>query len=232
MSTGPIALVGSGEYLPVMQDVEAALLAGRAPKYVQIPTAAAPEGEKSLNYWVDLGIRQAERIGVSAVPVVVENRADANSPELAQLVKDAGLIYLSGGNPAFLANTLRDSLVWNAIYDAWQNGAALAGCSAGAMALADHIPGLRLTSHAPTRGLGAVPHIRVLPHFDRMFAHVPDFFARFMNVPDGVNVVGIDEDTAIVGGPFEWEVKGRQSAWLFVKGHRVEFPAGSQMIIE
>jgi cyanophycinase len=232
MSTGPIALVGSGEYLPVMQDVEAALLAGRAPKYVQIPTAAAPEGEKSLNYWVDLGIRQAERIGVSAVPVVVENRADANSPELAQLVKDAGLIYLSGGNPAFLANTLRDSLVWNAIYEAWQDGAALAGCSAGAMALADHIPGLRLTSHAPTRGLGAVPHIRVLPHFDQMFAHVPDFFARFMNVPDGVNVVGIDEDTAIVGGPFEWEVKGRQSAWLFVKGHRVEFPAGSQMIIE
>jgi len=232
MSTGPIALVGSGEYLPVMQDVEAALLAGRAPKYVQIPTAAAPEGEKSLNYWVDLGIRQAERIGVSAVPVVVENRADANSPELAQLVKDAGLIYLSGGNPAFLANTLRDSLVWNAIHEAWQDGAALAGCSAGAMALADHIPGLRLTSHAPTRGLGAVPHIRVLPHFDRMFAHVPDFFARFMNVPDGVNVVGIDEDTAIVGGPFEWEVKGRQSAWLFVKGHRVEFPAGSQMIIE
>jgi cyanophycinase len=142
------------------------------------------------------------------------------------------LIYLSGGNPAFLANTLRDSLVWNAIYEAWQDGAALAGCSAGAMALADHIPGLRLTSHAPTRGLGAVPHIRVLPHFDRMFAHVPDFFARFMNVPDGVNVVGIDEDTAIVGGPFEWEVKGRQSAWLFVKGHRVEFPAGSQMIIE
>jgi cyanophycinase-like exopeptidase len=232
MSAGPIALVGSGEYLPVMQGVEAALLAGRAPKYVQIPTAAAPEGEKSLNYWVDLGIRQAERIGVSAVPVVVENRADANSPELAQLVKDAGLIYLSGGNPAFLANTLRDSLVWKAIYEAWQDGAALAGCSAGAMALADHIPGLRLTSHAPTRGLGAVPHIRVLPHFDRMFAHVPDFFARFMNVPDGVNVVGIDEDTAIVGGPFEWEVKGRQSAWLFVKGHRVEFPAGSQMIIE
>jgi len=232
MSAGPIALVGSGEYLPIMQEVEAGLLLGRAPKYVQIPTAAAPEGEKSINYWVDLGISQAQRLGVSAVPVVIKDRDDANSPELVELIKDAGLIYMSGGNPTFLANTLRDTLVWKAMYEAWQDGAALAGCSAGAMALADHIPGLRLTSHAPTRGLGAVPHIRVLPHFDRMFAHVPDFFARFMNVPDGVNVVGIDEDTAIVGGPFEWEVKGRQSAWLFVDGHRVEFPAGSAITIK
>jgi len=229
---GPIALVGSGEYLPVMQQVEADLIAGRSPKYVQIPTAAAPEGEKSVNYWVDLGIRQAERMGVEAVPVVAHSRMDADSPELARKVDNAGLIYLSGGNPSFLANTLRDTLLWKAIDSAWRNGAALAGCSAGAMALADHIPGLRLTSHSPTQGLGTLPHIRVLPHFDRMFSHVPDFFARFMNVPAGVTVVGIDEDTAIVGGPYQWEVQGRQSAWLFVEGHRVEFPTGSKLVTE
>jgi cyanophycinase-like exopeptidase len=215
-----------------MQQVEADLIAGRSPKYVQIPTAAAPEGEKSVNYWVDLGIRQAERMGVEAVPVVAHSRMDADSPELARKVDNAGLIYLSGGNPSFLANTLRDTLLWKAIDSAWRNGAALAGCSAGAMALADHIPGLRLTSHSPTQGLGTLPHIRVLPHFDRMFAHVPDFFARFMNVPAGVTVVGIDEDTAIVGGPYEWEVQGRQSAWLFVEGHRVEFPTGSKLVTE
>jgi len=38
--------VGAGEYLPVMLEVERGLIAGRAPKYVQIPTAAAPEGAK------------------------------------------------------------------------------------------------------------------------------------------------------------------------------------------
>ena len=32
MTPGPIALVGSGEYLPIMQDVEAKLIAGRNPK--------------------------------------------------------------------------------------------------------------------------------------------------------------------------------------------------------
>jgi cyanophycinase-like exopeptidase len=230
MSAGPIALVGSGEYLPIMQEVEAALIAGRNPKYVQIPTAAAPEGESSLDHWITLGKSQAERIGVEAVSVIAHDRNDADDPRIAELVRDAGLIYFSGGNPAFLANTIRDTLLWREIESAWRDGAALAGCSAGAMALADHIPTLRLPTHPATSGFGLLPHIRVLPHFDKMFARLPDFMTKFMKVPNGVSVVGIDEDTAIVGGPFEWEVKGRQSAWLFVDGHRQEFKSGQTLV--
>ena len=230
MTPGPIALVGSGEYLPIMQEVEASLIAGRNPIYVQIPTAAAQEGESSLSRWIELGKSQANRIGVTAVSVVAHDRNDAQDPRIAELVRDAGLIYLSGGNPTFLANTLRDTLLWQEIETAWRNGAALAGCSAGAMALADHIPALRLPTHSATNGVGLLPHLRVLPHFDQMFARLPDFLTRFMKVPDGVSIVGIDEETAIVGGPFEWEVKGRQSAWLFVDGHRKEFKPGETLI--
>ena len=51
--------MGAGEYLPVMLEVERGLIAGRAPKYVQIPTAAAPEGARSLDRWVALGQAQA-----------------------------------------------------------------------------------------------------------------------------------------------------------------------------
>ena len=213
-----------------MQEVEASLIAGRNPIYVQIPTAAAPEGERSLSRWIELGKAQANRIGVTAVSVVAHDRNDAQDPRIAELVRDAGLIYLSGGNPSFLANTLRDTLLWQEIEKAWRNGAALAGCSAGAMALADHIPALRLPTHSATNGVGLLPHLRVLPHFDQMFARLPDFLTRFMKVPDGVSIVGIDEETAIIGGPFEWEVKGRQSAWLFVDGHRKEFKPGETLI--
>lgn len=227
MARGPIALVGSGEYLPVMLELERSLLKGRASKYVQIPTAAAPEGDASLAHWVSLGAKQAERLDVEAVPVLIRNREDADAPEFFSQIRDAGLIYLSGGNPTFLANTLRETGAWREIVEAWNDGAALAGCSAGAMAIADHIPTLRLPTHTETRGLGLLSHIRVLPHFDRMFSHVPDFFAKFLQVPQGVHVLGIDEETAVVGGPNEWEVVGERSAWLFVDGHRVEYPSGT-----
>ena len=33
--------------------------------------------------------------------------------------------------------------------------------------------------------------------------------------------VGIDEDTALVGGPYEWTVQGRQSVWELGEGKRV-----------
>ena len=143
MSTAPIALVGSGEYLPVMTAIEGALLEGRAPKYVQLATAAAPEGDDSLGRWHALGRAQAERLGVEQVVVDVRTREDADRADLAALVEGAGLVYLSGGNPAYLAETLRDSAVWHAIVAAHEAGASIAGCSAGAMALSDWAPRMR-----------------------------------------------------------------------------------------
>ena len=146
---GPLALVGSGEYLAVMAGVEGALIEGRPRRYVQIPTAAAPEGPDRLQYWLDLGAAQAERLGVQQVPVVVRDRDEAGSEDLAALIDGAGLVYLSGGNPQFLARTLRGTRVWAAIEAAWRSGAALAGCSAGAIALTDWVPAVRSPARAP-----------------------------------------------------------------------------------
>ena len=65
-SPGPLALVGSGEYLPQMTAIEASLLEGRAPRYVQLATAAVPDGPDVVEHWHNLGKTQAERIGVEA----------------------------------------------------------------------------------------------------------------------------------------------------------------------
>lgn len=228
MSAGPIALVGSGEYLPAMLDVEAQLLAGRPPRYVQIPTAAAPEGPEVTRRWVALGVEQARRLAVTAVPLNVETREQADDPAVAAQVRGAGLIYLSGGDPPFLADTLRDTLLWNAVHAQWQAGAALAGCSAGAIALTDWVPDIRRRDAPGRRGLAVVPHLRVIPHFDRLVSWLPDLPERYLlDLPPGAQVVGIDEETALVGGPADWMVQGRQSAWLITAVGRTEFPAGS-----
>ncbi len=227
---GPLALVGSGEYLPVLEEVERDLLAGRPPRFVQLATAAAPEGPASLARWHDLGRRAAERLGVEQVVVPVVDRETADDPALAALVEGAGLVYLSGGSPPFLARTLRGTAVWRAVHAAWQGGAALAGCSAGAMALTGHVPDLRHPLRDADPGLGAVPHLRVLPHFDRFASWLPDLvLTRIVETPPGVTVVGIDEDTALVGGPHVWEVRGRQSVWVLTADGRTEHPAGSTL---
>ena len=228
---GPLALVGSGEYLPVMQAIEGALLDGRPRRFVQLATAAAPEGDQSLARWHALGLAQAERLDVEQVVVDVRTQQDANDPALTGLISDAGLIYLSGGAPGFLAETLRGSTVWAAIEEAWRGGAALAGCSAGAMAMTSWVPSLRDLGRHPDPGLGLLPHLRVIPHFDKIAGWVPDIITRaVLRPPDGVTVLGIDEDTALVGGPHEWVVKGRQSVWVLGDGPRTECASGSTLV--
>lgn len=225
--SGPLALVGSGEYLPVMQELEGLLIAGRAPRYVQIPTAAAPEGPESLDRWVSLGREQAERLGVEAVPVVVHDRADADDPSLAALIEGAGLVYLSGGNPSYLATTLRDTLVWQAIVDAWNAGAALAGCSAGAMAMTAFAPYVREMDRTPEPGLGVLPGWQVLPHFDRFQEWEPTIVERSLAaLPSGVRLLGIDEETALVQLNGSWVVHGRQAVWDITTEGRTPFRAG------
>ena len=228
MNHGPIALVGSGEYLPVMAQIETELISGRGNKYIQIPTAASLEGDKSLNYWKELGISQANRIGVQAVPLLITNKDDANDEALASEIEGAGLIYFSGGNPHHLANTLRHTKVWNAIFSAWENGAALAGCSAGAMAIANHIPEIKTFGKTITEGFGLLPNVRVIPHFDRMFMSA---FSRFAH-QDSVTVLGIDENTALVGGLSEWQVKGVGTVTVFKDGQKEIFSSGQTLFLD
>lgn len=231
-SPGPVALVGSGEYLPVMESLERRLLADRPPRFVQLATAAALEGVDSLAYWHALGRDSAERLGVEQVVVPVVDRVSADDPELAARVDGAGLVYLSGGNPPFLARTLRGTAVWAAIDAAWRAGAALAGCSAGAMALTSRVPDIRHPLRDPEEGLGVVPRMSVLPHFDRFAGRLPDTVLKHLShPPPGIVSVGIDEDTALLGGPDEWEVVGRQSVWVLGKDGRHEYPVGTRLLL-
>lgn len=217
MTAGRIALVGSGEYLPVMHDIESWLLEGRPRRFVQLATAAAPEGSATLAHWHRLGAESAARLDAEQVVVDVRIRPDADEQRWVDAIAGAGLIYLSGGNPTFLAKTLRGSRVWKAIEREWRSGASLAGCSAGAMVLGGYVPDFRHPRRGGVDGLGVVPGIRVLPHFDRYTKWMPDFAMRPL-VTEGAQVLGIDEDTALVGEPNatpEWEFRprGAKSVW-------------------
>jgi cyanophycinase-like exopeptidase len=214
---GSLALVGSGEYLPVMAEFEKSLISdgvsnGMKPIYIQIPTAAGQESQNRLAYWQQLGKAQADLLGVTQLFLPIYTRADANNLEYANQIKDAGLIYISGGDPHYLADCLIDTPVWSAIVANWQRGGSLAGCSAGAMVLSTQIPHFRLSRKQPTPGLNLIPHIRVIPHFNKFFKWIPDGAAKILlNLDTDVILIGIDELTAIVkrAGQDEWQVYGQ-----------------------
>lgn len=240
---GSIALVGSGEYLPAMATFERsliddAMINGKSNSYFQIPTAAGRESADRLDYWRRLGQMQAEVIGAEAQFLPIYNREDAldpkySSPEFLRSIESAGLIYLSGGDPHHLANSLRDTPLWDAIVKAWQSGSSLAGCSAGAMVLSSEIPNFRLLKNPPTPGLNLLAEIRVIPHFNKFFKWIPDSAAKILlQVPSDAILIGVDELTAIVKrcGMPDWVVFGEAKVHLLkgmpdqqlINGQRIE----------
>jgi len=225
--SGAIALVGSGEYLPQMIELERSLIEegkrnGRKEIYLQLPTAAGQESTHRLEYWSNLGKLQAERLGIESVTLPIFDRESANDPSFAKMLENAALIYLSGGDPHFLADTLRDTLAWRAIESNWSEGGSLAGCSAGAMVLGSEVPHFRMSRTPSVEGLALVPNVRVIPHFDKFFKWIPDSSAKLIvDVPEGRILMGIDELTALVklSRADQWKVFGKSKVHI-LKGAR------------
>jgi cyanophycinase-like exopeptidase len=209
---------------------------GKRPIYIQIPTAAGKETPDRLEYWKQLGKAQADRLDVDSIFLPIFTREDANNPEYVTLMRDSALMYMSGGDPHYLAETLMDTPLWEAIQENWSTGASLAGCSAGAMVLSSHIPNFRLLKKAPTAGLNLLPEIRVIPHFNKFFKWIPESAAKvLLHVPDNSILIGVDELTAIVrrGGQDHWVVVGEAKVYVLkgmpdqqlTDGQQIYFPS-------
>lgn len=211
---GPIALLGSGEFLPGMEELDRRLLEGRRPRVVHLPTAAAQESPRRLRHWRDLSRTHfEERLEVEVETLGVLDRHSADDPRHVAMLEGAGLIYLSGGNPGYLTAALRGTAVHRRMLELHlHEDVALAGCSAGASALTAFAPDVRSGEGDPS-GLDALPGVAVLPHFDAMRRWRPRMQARFTDaIADGTPILGIDEDTAVLTEDGHlFEVYGRSS---------------------
>jgi cyanophycinase len=236
---GLIALVGSGEYLPVMDDVDRFLLAhcgadGRAPRVVCLPTAAGQEGESSWGRWMRMGEQHFRDLGADVFALPIIDRASAEDKRHASVLERADLIYFSGGDPLYLFETLNDSPAWEAAQKAWQRGAVYAGCSAGAMILGREIPNFRAAGLTNIPAFGLLPARMIFPHFDR-WKVVRGAMLAPLRRRLGANeyALGVDEETALVGRSdfAEWTVMGRQTVSVITKGGVRVYKNGEQVLL-
>jgi len=219
---GLINLVGSGEYLPVMNDTDRYLLDslklnGRKPRVVCLQTAAGREGDSSVNRWLTMGIKHFQELGAEVSPVRIVDRETADDPQWEPLLESADLIYFSGGDPGYLYETMKGSCAWRAAQHAWERGAIYAGCSAGAMILGKRMPSFRLAG--TQEGFGIVPAMYIVPHFDAIPGiWKPIVFGLQRQLKMGERMLGVDENTALIGKlGGEWTVKGKSQVHVFTR---------------
>ena len=223
-----LALVGGDEFNPgnEQQDRLLAKAAGSGPGYV-VPTAAARQGPERAVAHAQAWFRQ---FGLELQELPVLKRTDANSKDLADLAREGGFFYLVGGDPGLVVQVLHTSRVWRAIVEAWQQGAALAGSSAGAMALCSHTL-IRASwpnrfNRRPTDALGLVADTAVLPHFET-FGH--RWVESGEQALPGATLLGIDERCAAVWQNSRWHAMGPGVVTVIKDGKSRRFQSGKEI---
>src|SRR5205807_1982532 len=218
---GRYGLLGSGEFLPWAEPVDRWLASsggGRGGRVLVVPTASAPEGDEVFWRWGTMGLSHYRKLGLEPAVVELKVRGAAFRPEGVAEVAGASLIFFSGGNPAYLARTLRETPFWEAVGAAVGEGCALAGSSGGIayLGIVTFDPAAAANGAPPERlWVPALGWFKALfgPHWDAVERWRPGAHAMLLaGVPEDCAFLGIDEDTAVVGDGTHWEVRGRGTA--------------------
>jgi cyanophycinase len=177
------------------------LLPRRGPLYVL--TAATEEPERAWKTYErsfkDLGVEQV-------APLHVDRREEANDEALQQRVHEAAGVFMTGGDQVKLLSVLSGTKLCEAMRQAYiDRGACVAGTSAGASALSEHMLGHMASGENPLAtdvhlvvGLGFVLNAVIDQHFSER-GRLSRLLAVVAHNPKLVGV-GIDENTALVIG--------------------------------
>ena len=205
---GVVGLLSSDEFLPVAEAFDRALLAVTGPR-VGLMLAADP---RAAPHSARLGIAHYRRLG--AQPFVVE--ALRREEATAEALPPYDVLFLAGGDPSKLIACLRGTPLWEEALRRWREGAALAGSSAGAMALCRHSLEPRAGDRVPTHwtdGLGPIERVGLAVHARNRPREWLEKIAATAPVPlvaldDGVGVVlRSGEDPFVAGDGNVWVVE-------------------------
>ena len=206
MTRGFIIPIGGG--IDKVQDPQilrrfVRLCGGKQGRIVVIPTAATERstGQSYEDLFLDLGVKRA-------VVLPFDSRADCAREDWLTMLEECDGAFLTGGNQLRLSTTLGGTRVAKILRERNVSGMHVAGTSAGAAFLSEHMiaygdegatPRHSMVALAP--GLGLTNRIIVDQHF-RQRDRLGRLLTALAYNPFALGL-GLDEDTAAFIGPDE-----------------------------
>jgi cyanophycinase len=215
---GHLMLIGGGEKPRAAMEKFVALAGGKDAPIVVIPTAS---GEDDIHeYYTNLFTKDYGSTDIAVLPI--RTKADANLPELVTAAKRARGIFFAGGDQTRILNALAGTPVLDALREAFRNGAAVGGTSAGTACQSEiMITGegdfkvIQTKSVEVIEGLGFLRSDVIVDQHFMARQRQNRLISLLLEHPDHLGV-GVDEDTAIWVRPDNtFEVIGERSVMVF-----------------
>ncbi|HEY7477860.1 MAG TPA: cyanophycinase [Actinomycetota bacterium] len=202
LSAGPVMVIGGAEDKlrdRVILNRFATYAGGADGHVVVISTASSLGDEATAVYGTILG-----ELGIGRVSGLrPEEREAADDPAAVRQVAEATGVFLTGGNQSRLTQVVAGTRLGDAIANAHDRGAVLAGTSAGASAMATHMVAFGRTGPTPknrmvqlSAGLGILHGLVIDQHFEQR-GRIGRLLALVAQSPSLLGV-GIDEDTCAI----------------------------------
>lgn len=186
--------------------------------------------EKYKNVFTKLGIKNIDKLDIS----LRENAFDSKN---VNLVKNANLLFFTGGDQLRITSMIGGSPIYDAIKSLANKGGLIAGTSAGASVMSDTMIVQGEDDESPHKctlkmspGLGLVNNIIIDQHFAQR-GRIGRLLTAIAQNPEVLGI-GIDEDTAIiVSDKGTAEVIG-SGAVYFVDGSCIDYSNVSEQYSE
>jgi cyanophycinase len=204
-----------------------AKFAGAPHGHVVVISTASALGDEATDMYRTL----FAGLGIEAVVGLrPETREAADSAEMTQTMAEATGVFLTGGNQSRLTQVVAGTRLGDALANAHDRGAVLAGTSAGASALASHMVAYGSTGATPKNrmaqlaaGFGILSNIIIDQHFEQR-GRTGRLLALVAQSPSLLGI-GVDEDTcAVIHADQTLQVIGR-GAITIVDGRHIKTDA-------
>jgi len=216
---GGLIIIGGAEdkkeRKDILKEVSSKVINRKGSLLIATVAALSPEevGKQYLSIFKEIGIEKLNLLNINS-------REDAGLEKNIELIKEASLVFFTGGDQLRITSLLGGTPLYKAIIESYERDCIYVGTSAGASVMSDIMVVQGPDDEAPRKctlklapGLGLIRGVIIDQHFAQR-GRLGRLLTGIAENPEALGI-GIDEDTAIkVSKDDNFEVIGSGAVYI------------------